>query len=82
MTYVTEHSGSISNPGKLKKIFFFFNLIKNLFWPHTQYGILVPRPGNPSLLNGKHGVLTTGPPGKSPYPGRLLDLPVRHCSHL
>ena len=40
--------------------FFFFWLC------HTACGILVPQPGiKPPPLNWKHGVLTTGPPGKS-----------------
>ena len=36
-------------------------------WPrYAACGILVPRPGmEPVPLQWKHGVLTTGPPGKS-----------------
>ena len=39
-----------------------------VFWPHfVAHGVLVPQPGiKPGPLPWKHGVLTTGPPGKSP----------------
>jgi len=38
------------------------------FWPFiTAFGILVPQPGiEPVPLYWKYGLLTTGPPGKSP----------------
>ena len=48
-------------------IFNMFTYLFYIFWPHcTVCGILVPNQGsNPHLLHWKHGVLATGPPGKS-----------------
>ena len=44
-----------------QRLFFMFWLLL------AACGILAPRPGiNPTPLQWKHGVLTTGPPGKSP----------------
>ena len=49
------------------KLYISFFLIAN-FWgaAHAPCGILIPQPGlNPHPLEWEHGILTTGPPGKS-----------------
>ena len=40
-----------------------------IFWPsHVAHRLLVPQPGiEPVSLQWKHEILTTRPPGKSPW---------------
>ena len=46
------------------------------FWPcHRAFRILVPNQGwDPGLWQWEHGVLTTGPPGKSQQPYSFISL--------
>ena len=66
------------------KLYISFFFIVNFFLlHHAACGILIPQPGsNPHPLQWEHGILTTGPPGKSlqRYVSILVCLVPYHSS--